>query len=292
MQLPHFNSYGMYNEAGNPLSYDLFSRHYLTVMLHRGYRSFAYSTYSDLLWKGVQSWQFADDAVKEKPCPADLGGFALITPGFHKLFANAGGTYIEYDTNGDYKYNPTGLIRIHLKDGHSQLGPSDGCASLYSGAGINYAVGPAWKDAKGNWTKLADLSTTPDVEVLQESPDQTKLTLTYMLKDSDRSLTELITVKPDQVIIEDSISGKGIEQLRVYYPMLVFNGKDKTKIQMGQKRLRMQLEKKSVNFEILNSDESKLVRTGQTLKHRNGLVEPLYFDVDGQSAKYRIYTDK
>jgi len=49
MQLPHFNSYGMYNEARNPLPYDLFSRHYLTGMLQRGYRSFAFSTYSVLL---------------------------------------------------------------------------------------------------------------------------------------------------------------------------------------------------------------------------------------------------
>jgi rhamnogalacturonyl hydrolase YesR len=398
MQLAHFNSCGMYNENGNPFPYDLFARHYITGMLHRGYRSFAYSTYRDLLWKGAwtslfiqsptgqlptgyrsshhiwneaeqavvfeiyatqyaragmmdeagafkraarlalssvknwirpdgtgyivknkypiedrhgyegysqhtcynmlacsmlaQAWQFADDAVKEKPCPADVGGFALTTPGFHKVFANASGTYIEYDTGGDHIYNPTGLIRIHLKDGHPQLGPSDGCAPKYSGEGINYAVGPAWKDAQGNWTKLADISAAPEVEVLQETLNQTKLKITYKIKESDITLTELITVKPNEVIVADKISGKDIDQLRIYYPMLTFNGKDETKIQMDRKTLRMQLEKKSINFEILNSSESKLTRTGQTLKHRNGLVEPVYFDANGLNAQYRIYTNK
>jgi hypothetical protein len=240
----------------------------------------------------AQAWQFADDAVKEKPCPADLGGFAFEIPKFHKVFANAGGTYIEYDTSGDHKYNPTGLIRIHLKDGHPQLGPSDGCAPLYSGKGVNFAAGPAWKDAKGTWTKLADLSGAPEVRVLQESSNQIKLKIIYKIKKPDVTLTELITVKPNEVIVADKISGKGIDQLRIYYPMLISNGRDKTKIQMDRKTLRMQLETKSVSFEILNSKESKLTRTGQTLKHRNGLVEPVYFDVNGQSAQYRIYTDE
>lgn len=105
-------------------------------------------------------------------------------------------------------------------------------------------------------------------------------------------MTELITVKPNEVFVEDKISGKEIDQLRIYYPMLIFNGKDKTEIQMDRKTLRMQLEQKSVSFEILDSKESKLVRTGQTLKHRNGLVEPVYFDANGLSAQYRIYMEK
>ena len=404
MQLPHFTSYGMYDEGGNPFPYDLFSRHYVTGMLHRGYRSFVYSTYRDLLWKGAwtslfiqsptgqlptgyrsshhiwneaeeavvfeiyaaqyakagmmaeagafkraahlalssvknwirpdgtgyivknkypiearhgyegysqhtcynmlacsmlaQAWQFADDGVKEMPCPADLGGFVITTPGFHKVFANAAGTYIEYDTNGDHKYNPTGLIRIHLKDGHPQLGPSDGCASLFSGKGINFAVGPAWRDTDGNWIKLANLSgLMPEIEVLEEAVNLTKLKITYKIKaksgdKSDITLTETITVKPNEVLIEDQVSGRGADQLRVYYPMLVSNGEDETEIQMDQKKLRMQLEQKSVSLEILNSLESTLIRTGQTLKHRNGLVEPVYFDANGLSAQYRIYTDK
>ena len=105
-------------------------------------------------------------------------------------------------------------------------------------------------------------------------------------------MTERITVKPNEVIVADRISGKDIAQLRIYYPMLTFNGKDKTKIQMSQKTLKMQMENKSVSFERLKSGKNELKRTGKSLKHRNGLVEPVYFDADGLSAKYRIYTEK
>lgn len=48
--------------------------------------------------------------------------------------------------------------------------------------------------------------------------------------------------------------------------------------------------KKTVNFELLNSLEGKLTGTGESLEHRNRLVEPIYFDVMGTSARYRIYT--
>ena len=37
---------------------------------------------------------------------------------------------------------------------------------------------------------------------------------------------------------------------------------------------------------------NELVRTGQTLGHRNGLVELIYVDADGLSAQYRIFTDE
>ncbi len=402
MQLPHFTPYGMYNEDGNPFPYDLFSRHYVTGMLHRGYRSFAYSTYRDLLWKGAwtslfiqsptgqlptgyrsshhiwneaeqavvfeiyashyakmnmmdeagafkraahlalssvqnwvrpdgtgyivknrypiedrhgyesysqhtcynmlacsmlaQAWQFSDDRVKEKPCPADLGGFVVTTPGFHKVFANAGGTYIEYDLNGDHKYNPTGLIRIHLKDAHPQLGPSDGCASLFSGKGVNYAVGPAWQDAQGRWTKLADLSPAkPVVEVLEESIQRSSVRITYTIDTDTKSkvvLTEIITVKPNEVIVEDQLEGDSIKQLRVCYPMLVSDGMKETHIQMQNKSVRLDMEGKGIVFQAMGSSQGTLVRSGEQFKHRNGLVEPVYFDVKGKSAKYRISTGR
>ncbi|MCP4450436.1 MAG: hypothetical protein GY809_03170, partial [Planctomycetes bacterium] len=218
------------------------------------------------------------------------------TPGFHKVFANASGTYIEYDTHGDHKYNPTGLIRIHLKDAHPQLGPSDGCASLFSGKGVNYAVGPAWQDAQGHWTKLADLSPVkPVVEVLEESVERSSVKITYTIGTDAKSkvvLTETITVKPNEVIVEDQLEGDDIKQLRVYYPMLLSDGMNKTHIQMHKKSVRLEMEGKDIVFQAMGSSPGTLVRSGQQLKHRNGLVEPVYFDVKGKSAKYRISTGR
>ena len=108
------------------------------IEARHGYEGYSAHTCYNMLACSMlaQAWQFADDSVAEKPAPADTGGFVIpILDPFHKIFANAGGTYVEYDTQGDHKYNPTGLLRIHVKGGHPQLGPSDGCAPLYSGAG-------------------------------------------------------------------------------------------------------------------------------------------------------------
>ncbi|NQV32882.1 MAG: glycoside hydrolase family 88 protein [Phycisphaeraceae bacterium] len=403
MQLPHFNPYGMYNEDGNPFPYDLFSRHYVTGMLHRGYRSFVYSTYRDLLWKGAwtslfiqsptgqlptgyrsshhiwneaeqavvfeiyasqyaqagmmeqagafkraahlalssvknwirpdgtgyivknkypiearhgyegysqhtcynmlacsmlaQAWQFSDENVKEKPCPADVGGFAVTLPGFHKVFANAGGTYVEYDTSGDQKYNPTGLLRIHLKDGHAQLGPSDGCAANYSGKDNLFAVGPSWKDADGRWVKLAELTEKkPIVDILDSATDQVRFEVTYRLTDKKTGtlvhrtvqVKELFTIKHDEVLVENTVEGFGVSQLRVYYPMLVFDGANETDVQIDQNVVRLMLDGKGIQLEALQPSGVELVRSGKKLNHRNGIVELLYWDVDGTRAHYRI----
>ncbi len=105
-------------------------------------------------------------------------------------------------------------------------------------------------------------------------------------------IVETYTIKPDEVLVKTTITSGSVSQLRIYYPMLVFDGANETDIKMDRKSVRMQLEQKNVCFEILNSMGSTLTRTGQTLKHRNGLVEPVYFDATGLSAKYRIYTEQ
>ncbi|TWT80257.1 Unsaturated rhamnogalacturonyl hydrolase YesR [Planctomycetes bacterium CA13] len=570
MQLANFSSFGMYSEHGDPLPYDLFSRHYLAGMLQRGYRSFAYTTYRDILWRGAwtslfmqspfgelptgyrssqhvwneaeqavifeiyasayakvgrvteagafkraarlslssiknwirpdgsgyivknrypiqakhgyetysvhtcynmlacsmlaQAWQFAEDGIAEKPCPADVGGFVFEIPNFHKVFANAGGTYLEYDISGDQKYNPTGLLRIHLKDGNPQLGPSDGCAAFYSGKDQLFAVGPAWKSADGDWIKLAELTgQEPTVEVLDATVDQVRFKVSYRLDqnasgtfvgvtqantvalngtaswystgaaeigkwfqrtfnghdiyevqsrtgmnsgcelkttisglkpnqqyavgavsgfrdderwqvlcgltpnktdavlsrgmteltgdvarrsfyhplihqgrkpmgtaqasadgtidvytfipadlvnskrcwlagftcesvdsnantNADRTVTasETFTVTPDEVLVENSVQGAGVSQLRIDYPMLVFDGEKKTDIQMDRHSVSLKLGGKGVRFEMLKPTDTELVRSGQKLNHRNGIVELLNCDVKGTTARYRI----
>ncbi len=70
----------------------------------------------------------------------------------------------------------------------------------------------------------------------------------------------------------------------------VYVSPSKADHQIPLRNIVKQLEQKNVCFEILNPRGSTLTRTGQTLKRRNGLVEPVYFDAKGLSAQYRIYT--
>ena len=414
----------------------------------------------------AQAWQFADDNIAEQPAPADVGGFAFELPKFHKVFANAGGTYIEYDTSGDQEYNPTGLLRIHLKVGNPQLGPSDGCAANYSGEDHLFAVGPAWKVADGNWVKLAEQTgRQPTIEILDSTIDQVRFKVTHRLIDGRKGthvhvtpdntvavdgtspwyctdsaaagkwfqrsfnntkiyevmspagansgcelkttlsklkpgqnyairvvsglrdgegwqvlcgltadkadavlsrgmadltgkitrrafyhplihegqkligsasasahgtldvytfipddvvgtrrcwlsgftyepinssantessadnivqISEIFTIKPDEVLVENSVQGAGVSKLRIYYPMLIFDGESETDVQVDRDSVSLKLRGKGVRLESLSASDTGLVRSRQKLNHRNGIVEPVYWDVNGTTARYRI----
>ena len=284
MQLPHFTRFGMYDERGSPLAYDLFSRHYAAGMLHRGYRSFNHTTCRDLLACSMlaQAWQFADESVAEKPGPADVGGFVVVLPAFHKVFANAAGNYVEYDTRGDHKYNPTGLLRVHLKDGHPQLGPSDGCAPYLSGKDALLAAGPVWNDKAGNRRRLAASGETPEVEILGQSPDRAAFRVSYPW------VVQTITVDRSGVTVEDVVTADDAGAVRVTFPMLVFDGENESEVDMEGSAVILSLTGRGVMFRVTEPAGVELQRTGRQLKHRNGMVEAAVGEIPGKRMVYQI----
>ena len=242
----------------------------------------------------AQAWQFADDSIQEKPAPADVGGFVLpiVTP-FHKIFANAGGTYVEYDTSGDHVYNPTGLIRVHVKGGHPQLGPSDGCAPLYSGAGVEVATGPAWQEPGGQWRSLAELSPpTPTVKILEQDPPRTRFRVNYARLSDGKGpapirLAQTILVEPSGVTVTDELTGSG-ERMRVTWPMLVSDGTEPTQVELTGNTATLRLGGRGTRFTLLEPAGVSLVRSGKPLGHRHGTVEIATAEFSGKRAVYRI----
>ena len=397
-QLPNFTDLGMYNEGGNPLPYDLFSRHYMCGMLFQNYEGQFVNPLRDALWKGAwmslfmqspfgelptgyrsshhiwneaeqcvvfeiyaseyanlglkkeagvfkraamlslnsignwiredgsgyivknrfpiekrhayetysvhtcynmlacsmlaQAWQFSDNSVAEQPAPADVGGFVVpVLKPFHKVFANANGTYLEYDTNGDQKYNPTGILRMHVKGGHPQLGPSDGAASYYSGEGVSLATGLSWQNADGTWSSLAEQKTEPQkVEILEENPNSVKFQIVYNLENaSSKNITivETIGIKDGIITVENEISGVSGKK-RLSWPMLVFNGANNVDVEMSNSSASLELNGKGVRFSVLEPQESKLSRSGVSLDHRNGIVEAIYAEFAGNKISYQL----
>jgi hypothetical protein len=149
----------------------------------------AYSSHTQYnLWCAsamAMAWQQCDSTIAERPAPSDVGGFVLpVVLGFNKVFANAGGSYIEFDCRGDHAHNPTGLNRLHLKTSYPQLGPSDGAVGqVIAGAQYwplynetdppnlsNLSVGPAYIDGTGSFYPLAELQQIPTVTTLMQTP--------------------------------------------------------------------------------------------------------------------------
>ena len=263
------------------------------IEAQHGYERYSAQSQYNLLacWLLAVAYLYADESVSERPCLSEVGGFVVpIVEDFHKVFASAGGTYVEYDTQGYLRYNPTGLIRCHIKGSNPQLGPSDGVVHGFDPetkedlGGENLCIGPAWRDSSGEWHRLADTNVKPKIEVLQESTSKVRFKLVYEIEGV--RVTETVTVEASGVTVEGVLSGA--KAMRVYYPMLVFDGLEETKIEMAGSAVTLSLRDGAVRFEVLEPSGVELHRTGKRLDFRNGEAEAAYADIPGLRAVYRI----
>jgi hypothetical protein len=300
----------------------------------------AHSQYNLLAcWSMAVAYLYANDAILEKPAPADIGGFVLpLQDVFHKVFANVAGNYIQYELSGDARYNPTGLIRIHLKNSNPLLGPSDGVVhwdlrkrwdykdyhmnKITKLSGEQLAVGPAWFDEENVEHRLADYTNiiqpswfnkdneeiqpanddnrsgfssyksdipiNVDVRVLKETPNLVSFEVIY---EGDfhgiSKVSQMITITPNGITIEDQLSGD-CKKMRVYYPMLVFDGLEGSKVNLSKNSLKLFLNGGGIHFEMIEPGNSILKRTNKSLISTNGFIEAAYSDIHGKKAVYQI----
>jgi hypothetical protein len=260
----------------------------------------AYSSHTQYnLWCAsalALAWEFSDTTIREKPTAGEIGGFVCQNiPGFKKIYANAGGSYIEYDVRGDDSHNPTGLLRLHLKTSYPQLGPSDGAVGvpnpnaqykpLYPFADpanlLNLSVGPAWQQS-GTWYPLAETKQLPQqILVLRETPELSAFRVVYALP-AEGTLYESITVEPRGVTVVDSLVGGTHTAIRAYYPMLRSDGEEQSQISVSGNQVTVRLKNKGIRFMIRRPDTAKLIRTNVLRNHRNGKCEAIYAEVQGR----------
>jgi len=258
-----------------------------------GYERYSVHTCYNMLATSMlaQAWQFANDEIEEKPAPADIGGFVIRAKKFHKIFANANGTYLEYELKTDKKYNPTGIVRSHIKGSNPQLGPSNGVAPLFSGEGNYIATGPLWYTEDGGWTSLAE--TTPEyssLEILEETKGVVKFKIEHDLtksEDKPRFITEIISIRGGVITVETNF--KGFEgQKRISWPMLVSDGENKVKSIISENAVTLELQDKNINFSVTQPQEVKLILSENTIKHVNGLAKGIYAEFSGDSITYKL----
>ncbi|MEY4387945.1 MAG: hypothetical protein RLY20_3228 [Verrucomicrobiota bacterium] len=208
------------------------------------YESYSYhSQYNNLpMMMLATAFEYAatSEDVVEGPAPADTGGFVfqldrIDTPTrAHKIFANAGGTYVEIESKADNAYDATGLIRVHQKGVSPQLGPSD---SLLTSASYNSpnpaplitGVGVSWLDTDGTtWRTLGEMATeltTVTLTPISQSTTQVVFDITYAGSlPNATSITEHYIVTPSGVQLTTQVSGYS-GALRYVWPVLYNDGK-------------------------------------------------------------------
>ncbi len=201
------------------------------------YESYSYHSQYNLLPMAMlaTAYEYAasSEDVAEQPAPADTGGFVFHVPGVDKVFANAGGTYVELDTIADTHYDATGLNRVHVKGVPPQLGPSDSLLSSSSytspnPSSITTGVGVSWKDSTGAWRTLGQMSSTEITSVtmtpISQAPSRVVFDVVYSGSlPGVSSITERYTVTPDGVQLATKLAGY-TGALRYVWPVLSNDG--------------------------------------------------------------------
>ncbi len=183
-------------------------------------------------------------AVEERPAPADIGGYVLEIPELHKVFANAGGTYVQLDTKADHHYDATGLIRVHMRGVSPQVGPSDTLVARPSynspdRSSITTGVGVSWKDAGGTWRTLGELGEGNikkwTVSTLSASPGRVAFNVTYEgdLFGANR-VVEHYVLTPGSVELTTELPGYN-GPLRYVWPVLADDGRTQSRIGVNNK---------------------------------------------------------
>lgn len=285
------------------------------IEVMHGYESYSAQSQYNLLacWLMSVAYLYADDTISELPAPADTGGFVFAMQDvFHKVFANAGGNYIEYELSGDPRYNATGLIRIHLKNTNPQLGPSDAVSHIWDNkkkqevGGELMAVGPAWFDKDGKEHRLAEYTNIcyPDthyysaytaeklpqisIRVKEESPERVKFEVVYQGDFCGvTSISQQLIIDAEGITVTDKLKGN-TKGMRVYYPMLIDDGSEKTTVSFDKQGVRLFLRDGEMAFYPLYPRSATVKRTGKKLSYRNGFAEGAYFDIQGKKAVYKI----
>jgi len=233
----------------------------------------------------------------ELPSPADTGGFGFsIQPAFGKVFANAGGFYIEIDTGADLHYNPTGILRIH----HPAVPPetlSDGvsAAATYQlplKPTRSLALGPEWRDRAGTWHALADHG-REDLEpaeftLLSASTTRVECRLTYRgrLRGGATAIAEHVTLTPERVEIEHRVDGD-VDAVRQCWPMLATDGTTPSVIAVTGKAASVTRDGRRFRFEAL-TDGAVVSRLGASEPCRNGVMDACLVQVPARTVRSKI----
>jgi hypothetical protein len=162
----------------------------------------------------------------------------------NKVFANAGGAYVELDTKGDHAYDATGLIRVHFSGHSPQLGTSDSVLAkpkylpTAGGAPNTTGVGVAWQGEDGTWRYHGELlaSQVQSVTLLTEETTAERVAFTARYEGNMgggvTAIVEEFILTPDSVKVKTSLPGYAGPVRRIV-PLLADDGRTKCKVQLN-----------------------------------------------------------
>lgn len=280
-----------------------------------GFEGYSFHSQYNLLAVAMLAIAYAraDDAISERPAPADTGGYVFdARDPFHKIAANAGGTYVLIDTGADTTYDATGLLRVHRAD--VALSPYSSNAAPRRTYGPNddptkiaLTPGLAWKlnanDAA--WRSLADARhrrftsagppfvTGEDLVVREESPARVAFTVRYELGGEGMPpfVEEDYTIAGNGAVeVCARLGGDAPARARLTFPALVSDGQTDARIALDGERATIRHADAILIWEVLAPEGAALALEGPPIPTRNGFVRALAADLPPgtREARWRV----
>lgn len=245
--------------------------------------------------------------LPESPTPADVGGFAFQLPSpFNKVFANAGGMYLEIDYIADLHYNATGLIRVHRSGFNPQLGPSDAVTTeaIYhvpEKPAMTAAIGVSWQDASGEWVSLAQYGRSgknemslPSPQVtfapIHQSPRRVAFKMVYEWPEGVPSkIVENYSVTPDRIEVDYELTGY-FGPTRLAWPVLASDGERTTEIGIRDSAVSVSLSGQAQRYRVIGAESIHVQEELQAFRNGWARIAVAQWPA-GRNARLRIQPD-
>ncbi len=217
---------------------------------------------------------FADDTIPESPTPAERGGYSLYLQGpFHKIFLNAAGSYLQYDTAADHWYDATGLGRILpaaipfglLPAMPFAAHPRYRIATGLPGNSACHAIAPEFQNIRGQVVRMADLDDEIQLEVkeLEATPDRVRLQV-HRKMDTVTSREECL-VESGRIRLQYNLAGPCCHAM-LTFPILLDDGRHQPDILIRGTKMELFMAGKKL---CIQSNTS--ATPGETATNRNGI---------------------
>jgi len=213
---------------------------------------------------------FADDTIAPTAAPATEGGYAVRTSDFyHKTFLNAGGYFLEFETDADFHYDANGLGRVQKQGCPGQI-----CISVpFPGPGDC----PYRRNEVPNFAPVTlcgfagdKLGSEAPYRFLESRADDRSAEAAFFSEST--GLTERYHVSAEGV--KCTLSGAGEKGFMI--PAFEFDGKDSTVITAEDGCITVSYEGSRCIYRF----DGKLDPVYQTCSNRNGIYRV-----------YKVYSD-
>ncbi|MCU9614844.1 hypothetical protein OEV98_14970 [Caldibacillus lycopersici] len=258
-----------------------------------GYESYSFHSQYNLLaaYFLALAYEQASEEIGEIQAPAEVGGFTIwMEPFFHKLIINVAGHYIEYQTEGDDQYTPTGIVRIQRKGIWPTIGPSDG-TPVSSKRALSFA--PAWKNVNNVETRLSELTgkEIPKMEVKEISKEANKIIVQVIYQGPMNGafrIERTLSVTPEILHVADTIIGE-VESVTEEFPLFFTDGEASSKISYEEKRIDVDYKGNKVCIIALDKEASDFQLGSEVVSYRNGMLTSISYESKALETEYVVH---